>query len=192
MNTVADALSRWAYPATKRMQDVSAHGSLADAEAVKDMKAEELRHVQIIGVQRRHGVIGNINMDKCLPSPPAVMPHSRPGDRCGGHVRSAGMPLKRLGAGCDFHGQGKCDVSHPHFEVLDHGAQSADVRFSHFSHAEHSDRPDNPKCVAVVTRGQQQGVPAPQGPPSVAVQPEAVAAGPATSSTTSPTAVLQL
>ena len=130
MNTVADALSRWTYPASKGMQDVSAHGSLADAEAVKDMKAEELRHVRIIGVRRRDGGIGNMIKGEGgrVPSPLAVKPHQRPGDRRGGHVGSAGMPLERLGAGCDFLGQGKCAVSHTHFGGLDHCEESADVQ----------------------------------------------------------------
>ena len=34
-NVVADALSRWAYPASKAMQDCSIHGSVQDAQEVK-------------------------------------------------------------------------------------------------------------------------------------------------------------
>ena len=41
MNNIADALSRWAYPACKGLQDVSSHGSLADKEEVLKMQDEE-------------------------------------------------------------------------------------------------------------------------------------------------------
>ena len=50
MNTVADALSRWAYPASKGFSDVSAHGSAADWADVQRMKAEERSAVKILGV----------------------------------------------------------------------------------------------------------------------------------------------
>ena len=53
MNTVADALSRWAYPASKGLQDVSSHGSLEDWKAVKEMEEVERAAVQVIGVQKR-------------------------------------------------------------------------------------------------------------------------------------------
>ena len=38
---VADALSRWAYPATSARDDVSFHGSAAASEEVKRMAEEE-------------------------------------------------------------------------------------------------------------------------------------------------------
>ena len=42
-NTVADCLSRWAYPASKGMQDISAHGDEAEtAEAKKIIEMERL------------------------------------------------------------------------------------------------------------------------------------------------------
>ena len=41
-NVPADAMSRWAYPACKALNDVSTHGSKEDAQEVKEMIAEEL------------------------------------------------------------------------------------------------------------------------------------------------------
>ena len=42
-NTVADCLSRWAYPASKGMTDVSAHGDEAEtAEAKRIIEMERL------------------------------------------------------------------------------------------------------------------------------------------------------
>ena len=40
-NTVADVLSRWAYPASKALQDVSFHGSEDDDREMKEIIAEE-------------------------------------------------------------------------------------------------------------------------------------------------------
>ena len=42
-NVVADALSRWAYPASQAGGDVSMHGTLQDAEEKEDILAEEKR-----------------------------------------------------------------------------------------------------------------------------------------------------
>ena len=42
-NVVADALSRWAYPAPKALADVSTHGSEADDAAMKEIIAQERR-----------------------------------------------------------------------------------------------------------------------------------------------------
>ena len=42
-NFVPDALSRWAYPASKAWRDVSKHGSKEDVEEVEKIKAEEQR-----------------------------------------------------------------------------------------------------------------------------------------------------
>jgi hypothetical protein len=73
-NTVADALSRWAYPASKGLQDCSRHGSKADAQEVEDMEhhdeqthhqppppevtvesltAEQVSQLRVFGIQRR-------------------------------------------------------------------------------------------------------------------------------------------
>ena len=54
MNTVADALSRWAYPASKGLQDVLSHGSLADWAAVQKMSEEERCEVACFGVHKLH------------------------------------------------------------------------------------------------------------------------------------------
>ena len=40
-NTVADALSRWAYPASKGYRDMSKHGSQQDVDDVRKIKEEE-------------------------------------------------------------------------------------------------------------------------------------------------------
>ena len=42
-NTVADALSRWAYPASQGYRDASKHGSLTDKEQVKQLRLKEAR-----------------------------------------------------------------------------------------------------------------------------------------------------
>ena len=42
-NVVADALSRWAYPASQAGGDVSMHGTLQDAEEMEEILAEEKR-----------------------------------------------------------------------------------------------------------------------------------------------------
>ena len=47
MNTVADALSRWAYPACKGLNDVSRHGSAMDAEEVAEITAELAARVRL-------------------------------------------------------------------------------------------------------------------------------------------------
>ena len=40
-NVVADALNRWAYPASKAGGDVSNHGTLQDCEEMEEILAEE-------------------------------------------------------------------------------------------------------------------------------------------------------
>ena len=42
-NTVADAMSRWAYPASTERQDVSVHGSAKSAGEVARMREEEMK-----------------------------------------------------------------------------------------------------------------------------------------------------
>ena len=42
-NTVADAMSRWAYPASQGYRDASKHGSLTDKEQVKELRLKEAR-----------------------------------------------------------------------------------------------------------------------------------------------------
>ena len=73
-NIVADALSRFAYPASKAFQDTSAHGS---EEARREMKAiieEELREGRTLGMiaqgpdMRRLVVAGKINKRDAVPS----------------------------------------------------------------------------------------------------------------------------
>ena len=48
-NVVADALSRWAYPAGEA-EDVSWHGDEASSKAVKEMIAEEMRAGRVVAV----------------------------------------------------------------------------------------------------------------------------------------------
>ena len=50
---VADALSRWAYPASKAIQNCSVHGSKADAEKVQKMIQDELKEQKMVGVIKR-------------------------------------------------------------------------------------------------------------------------------------------
>ena len=45
-NTVADALSRWAYPASKALQDVSFHGSEQDEKEMEKIIAKEIAEGQ--------------------------------------------------------------------------------------------------------------------------------------------------
>ena len=40
-NTIADILSRWAYPASQALRDISKHGSLADDQEMRDLIAQE-------------------------------------------------------------------------------------------------------------------------------------------------------
>ena len=40
-NVVADALSRWAYPASKALADTSIHGSAKDEEEMLEMERKE-------------------------------------------------------------------------------------------------------------------------------------------------------
>ena len=55
-NTVADCLSKWAYPASKGMTDVSAHGDEAEtAEATKIIEMERLMQEEGVKMLRRHG-----------------------------------------------------------------------------------------------------------------------------------------
>ena len=47
-NIVADALSRWAYPANRAFADISAHGSAKDdqeMEAMEEMERQEEREL---------------------------------------------------------------------------------------------------------------------------------------------------
>ncbi len=50
-NVVADALSRWAYPAAKAFADTSIHGSDADAEEMEALFEEEKREEQSCAYQ---------------------------------------------------------------------------------------------------------------------------------------------
>ena len=45
-NTVADALSRWAYPASEAHRDITRHGSEQDAEAVAEMEGQEAKEIE--------------------------------------------------------------------------------------------------------------------------------------------------
>ena len=45
LNVVADALSRWAYPASLAFMDVSWHGSKEDSEGMINIMEEERRDV---------------------------------------------------------------------------------------------------------------------------------------------------
>ena len=49
-NVVADAMSRFAYPACNAFQDVSAHGSAEARDDVKRIIAEELAEARTIGM----------------------------------------------------------------------------------------------------------------------------------------------
>ena len=48
-NVVADALSRWAYPAGEA-EDVSWHGDEASSRAVKEMIATELEQGRVVAL----------------------------------------------------------------------------------------------------------------------------------------------
>ena len=52
-NTVADALSRYAYPASSAREDVSFHGSEEARLGVKKMLEQELRDRALVGLIRR-------------------------------------------------------------------------------------------------------------------------------------------
>ena len=52
-NVVADALSRYAYPASSAREDVSFHGSEEARIAVKKMMEQELRYRALVAVLRR-------------------------------------------------------------------------------------------------------------------------------------------
>ena len=41
-NTIADILSRWAYPASQALRDISKHGSAQDKEEMEQIRKEEL------------------------------------------------------------------------------------------------------------------------------------------------------
>ena len=45
-NTVADILSRWAYPASQALRDISKHGSYADDQEMRDLIAQEKNEEQ--------------------------------------------------------------------------------------------------------------------------------------------------
>jgi len=49
-NVVADAMSRYAYPASSAKEDVSFHGSAANREAVKELIAKEVAEGRMVGV----------------------------------------------------------------------------------------------------------------------------------------------
>ena len=49
-NVVADALSRWAYPASKALQDCSWHGSAQDWEEMQQIMKEELEDGKMVGL----------------------------------------------------------------------------------------------------------------------------------------------
>ena len=49
-NIVADAMSRYAYPASKGMQDCSWHGSLEDKEEMQKILEEELAEERMVAV----------------------------------------------------------------------------------------------------------------------------------------------
>ena len=49
-NLVADALSRWAYPASKALQDCSWHGSAKDWEEMQKIMQEELEDGKMVGL----------------------------------------------------------------------------------------------------------------------------------------------
>ena len=54
-NVVADAMSRFAYPACKAFQDVSVHGSAKARDDVKRIIAEELAEARTVGMIIRNG-----------------------------------------------------------------------------------------------------------------------------------------
>ena len=56
-NEIADSLSRWAYPASQALADVSFHGSAADAEEMKRIISEEAK------VERDGGQVGAVEAD---------------------------------------------------------------------------------------------------------------------------------
>ena len=68
-NLVADALSRFAYPASKAFQDSSFHGSAEAQEEMKNIIEEELAEGRMVGViyipQRDMGVIKFLLRVKC-------------------------------------------------------------------------------------------------------------------------------
>lgn len=49
-NVVADAMSRFAYPACKTFQDVSRHGSVNARLEMKEIIAEELREARTVAM----------------------------------------------------------------------------------------------------------------------------------------------
>ena len=56
-NQIADSLSRWAYPASQALADVSFHGSAADAEEMKRIISEEAKE------ERNGGHVGAVEAD---------------------------------------------------------------------------------------------------------------------------------
>ena len=74
-NVVADALSRFAYPACKAFQDASFHGSAAAREEMKAIIEEELREGRTVGMLTRTemGVLRVVvagTLHKCREVPP--------------------------------------------------------------------------------------------------------------------------
>ena len=49
-HTVADAMSRWAYPASMALQDCSIHGSREGAEEMRKVIEEEVREGRMVGL----------------------------------------------------------------------------------------------------------------------------------------------
>ena len=69
-NVVADAMSRWAYPATSAKQDVSWHGSQKAKHGAQDQQVQEFQEsrallvilkepkkLQLVGVENGHLVV---------------------------------------------------------------------------------------------------------------------------------------
>ena len=69
-NTVADAMSRWAYPASGNREDVSIHGSAVADEEVRKMMIQEKEEV------RRSQIQGTLSPSVEPPVPPLVEPAS--------------------------------------------------------------------------------------------------------------------
>ena len=63
---VADAMSRYAYPASKAFQDCSWHGSLEDAQAMKKIKQEELKKEHMVGLLLSADTSDNLNCRRQL------------------------------------------------------------------------------------------------------------------------------
>jgi hypothetical protein len=83
-NVIADAMSRFAYPATSAREDVSFHGSSLSKEEVRRMlirEKEEEKEVAIIQLGRRSLALPNVQITGWII---AVAPESRRGTMAGG------------------------------------------------------------------------------------------------------------